>query len=408
MNKITRRKLLQGAAAIAPFASLGWHGTARAEQKPIRLGHPSDFTGPSAAFARAQSNGIKMAIDQVNAEGGLLGRKLELVDRDSQTKPNLGTEHARELVTSGNVDFLFGPASSAVALAVSNIAKQYKKIVMMSTPNTPRLLIELFHPYVFNVSPSGVMEARALADALAPKYQKIGFIGADFEAAHQGLKYFKDRLAVKNPKATFTTEQWPKLGESDYSPYITALLSSQPDAIYSYLFGADMIGFFKQSAAYGLPQKAPVGGLTFLVDLMSLGQDMPDGMYGLMRAPFFAISNEAMTKFATDYKKRFDTYPDDNAILAHEGAHALFEAIRKAGTTDSDAVVKALETISVPALTGTLKFRALDHQCNSPLYVGVTTKSDKYPFKILRDVQVVKAEDIWSTPKEIEAARGKS
>src|SRR5665213_1015039 len=347
MNKVTRRRLLQGAAAIAPLATLGWRRSANAQSKPIRLGHPSDFTGPSAAFARGQSNGIQMAIDQVNAEGGLLGRKLELVDRDSQMKPNLGTEHARELVTSGNVDFLFGPASSAVALAISNIAKQYKKIVMMSTPNTPRLLIELFHPYVFNVSPSGVMEARALADALAAKYQKFGFIGADFEAAHQGLKYFKDRVAIKNPKATFTTEQWPKLGESDYSPYITALLSSQPDAIYSYLFGAD-------------------------------------------------------------YKKRFDTYPDDNAILAHEGAHALFEAIRKAGTIDSDAVVKTLETISVPALTGTLKFRALDHQCNSPLYVGVTTKSDKYPFKILRDVQVVKAEDIWSTPKEIEAARGKS
>ena len=135
---------------------------------------------------------------------------------------------------------------------------------------------------------------------------------------------------------------------------------------------------------------------------------MPDGMYGLMRAPFFAISTETMNKFVADYKMRFNTYPDDNAVLAHEGAHALFEAIRKAGTIDSDAVVKALETISVPALTGTLKFHALDHQCNSPLYVGVTTKSDKYPFKILHDVRITKAEDIWSTAKEIEAARGKS
>jgi branched-chain amino acid transport system substrate-binding protein len=408
MKHLTRRRVLKGLVATAPVAALSARRSASAQSKPILIGSIGDLTGVSAGLARSEINGRQMAVDRVNADGGLLGRKLELVIRDSQTKPNLGAAHARELVTSDKVDFLLGPTSSAVAPAVSNVAKQYKKLVVTSTPNSPRLTVELFHRYIFSVSPSGIMEARAIADAIGPKYKKFGFIGADFEAAHQGLKYFKDRLATINPGATFTTEQWPKLGESDYSPYITALMSSQPDVIYSYLFGADLVGFFKQASLYGLPQKAPIAGLTFVVDLVALGKDMPEGMYGLMRAPFFAVSNQAMATFASEYQKRFGIVVDDNAVLAYEAINAVFESVKKSGSTDSEALVDALESITVNGLTGPLKFRALDHQCTAPLYVGITTASDKYPFKILTDVQSIQAEEIWPTPAEIEAARNKT
>ena len=124
------------------------------------------------------------------------------------------------------------------------------------------------------------------------------------------------------------TEQWPKLGETDYSPYITALLSSQPDIIYSYLFGADLIGFLKQATPYGLPAKSPIAGLTFVVDLVALGNDMPDGMVGLMRAPFFAVSTKTMDAFGANYRSRFNAYPDDNAALSYEGLFSIFEAVR--------------------------------------------------------------------------------
>jgi branched-chain amino acid transport system substrate-binding protein len=128
----------------------------------------------------------------------------------------------------------------------------------------------------------------------------------------------------------------------------------------------------------------------------------------LMRAPFFAVSNPAMATFASEYQKRFGIVVDDNAVLAYEAINAVFESVKKSGSTDSEALVDALESITVNGLTGPLKFRALDHQCTAPLYVGITTASDKYPFKILTDVQSIQAEEIWPTPAEIEAARNKT
>lgn len=252
------------------------------------------------------------------------------------------------------------------------------------------------------------MEARAVADVIGPKYKQFAFIGADFEAAHQGLKYFKDRLATRNPNAVIRTEQWPKLGETDYSPYITALLSSRPDVIYSYLFGADLIGFLKQATLYGLPTKSPIAGLTFVVDLVALGNDMPDGMIGLMRAPFFAVSNTAMDGFSIKYRARYGAFPDDNAALSYEGLMSIFEAVRKSGTTETEAVVSALESITVPGLTGDIKFRSLDHQADVPSFVGTTTSSPQYPFKVLRDVKVIRADEVWPSAEEIEQARKKS
>lgn len=404
-GKPTRRQVAQGLITIGSSLAIR---AARAQPAPIRIGVTSDLTGPSAGIARAQVNAAQLFADQVNAAGGLIGRKVELLVRDSQMKPDLGANHARQLLASDNVDFLLGPDSSAVAVAVSNVAKQYKKIVMMSTPNSPRLTMEFFHRYLFTVTPSGLMEARAIADVIGPKYKNFAFIGADFEAAHQGLKYFTDRLAVRNPNATIRTEQWPKLGETDYSPYITALLSSQPDVIYSYLFGADLIGFIKQATPYGLPAKAPIAGLTFVVDLVALGNDMPDGMVGLMRAPFFAVSTKAMDSFGASYRSRFNAYPDDNAALSYEGLLSICEAVRKTGTTETEAVVDALESISVPALTGDIKFRPLDHQADVPSFIGATTSSPQYPFKILRDVQIIRAEEVWPSPQEVTQARDKT
>ncbi len=373
--------------------------------EPIKVGLTTDLTGIAAAYARSQVNGVRMAIDEYNANGGVLGRQLELLVRDSQLKPALGTSHTRDLITRENVDILVGPDSSAVGLAVSAVAKQYKRVVIMTIPNTPRLPMELFHPYMFTLVPSGLMETRAMAEVLGPKYRTYAFIGGDYEASHQGLKYFKERLAQVNPDAKFVDENWPKLGEPDFTPYITRLLAAKPDMIFSYLWGADLIGFIKQAKPYNLFERTQLATLLFMDDLKALGGEMPNGIIGQMRAPFFAINNPRMDKFVKSYRARYDDYPADWAVMGYEGMQVLAQGMEKAGSTDSDAVVKAIESLTYEGLTGTITFRNEDHQGNVPSFIGRTTDSRQYPFKVLTGVRAVSAEQVWPTMEEIRTAR---
>ncbi|MFI5021010.1 MAG: ABC transporter substrate-binding protein [Alphaproteobacteria bacterium] len=388
-------------------------GFAAAQDKPIKVGITTELTGVAAAWARSQVNGVQLAIDQINASGGLLGRKLELLVRDSQLKPDLGASLTRDLILRESVDVLIGPIASADGMTVSAMAKQYKKVVMMAGPNSPRLTMENFHPYIFQISPTGLMEARAMAEAIGPKYNRIAFIGADSEASHQGLKYFKEWLAKVNPAAQIVGEAWPKFGEPDYSSYITSLISSKPDAIFSYLFGADLIGFIKQANPYGVFEKTKFAGYLQFDDLKALGPDLPDGMIGQMRSPFFAtacaycsaMERGRTAKFVEQYQAKYNDYPSIWAEKGYEALLILAQAIEKAGTLDSDAIVRATEQIRYQGLHGTITFRSMDHQGNVGSYFGTTATNDKYPFKVLTNEVRIPAEKIWPSQAEVDQAR---
>jgi branched-chain amino acid transport system substrate-binding protein len=392
-----------GITAVAAALVLG--SIAQADEPPIKIGLTTDLTGIAAAYARGQVNAVQLAIDEINAAGGIKGRKLELLVRDSQLKPELGTSHTRDLIVREHVDYLIGPDASSVGVAVSAVAKQYKKVVMMTIPNTPRLTGELFHPYFFTIVPSGTMLARAMAEGIGPKYEKIAFIGGDYEASHQAIKYFGDWLAKVNPKAKIINEQWPKLGEPDFTPYITQLMSAKPDLVWSYLWGSDLIAFIKQAKPYGLFEHTKFATLLFLDDLKALGAEMPDGIIGQMYAPPFGTKSDRMSQFITKFQAKYNDYPSDWAVLGYDGMHVLADGIKTASSFDSEAVIKALEGITYEGLQGTTKFRLVDHQGNVPSFLGTTGKDASLPFKTLVDIQRIEADKVLPTPDEILAER---
>ncbi len=401
-SDIARRHFLKlaGASAVAlagkpVFAQAG----------DIKIGLATDLTGVAAAFTRSTVNGVEMAVADINAAGGLLNRKLTLLVRDSQLKPDLGTTHTRDLITRENVDILIGPNSSAVGLTVSAVAKQFQKTVIMTTPNTPRLPMELFHPHFFTIVPSGLMESRAMAEVIGPLGKRFAFIGGDYEASHQGLKYFKDRLKTVNPSAEFVAEAWPKLGEPDYTSYITKIISARPDVLFSYLWGADLVGFVKQAKPYGLFDRMKVGTLLFMDDLKALGNDMPLGVYGQMRAPFFSLNNDMTNKFIEKYRAKHNDWPADWAIMGYESMLVYAAAIKKAGSVEADALIKAIEGGEFELMRGKTAFRKIDHQGNVPSFIGKTVADSRYPFRILGDVARVPAEKIWPSEEEVLESR---
>jgi branched-chain amino acid transport system substrate-binding protein len=275
----------------------------------------------------------------------------------------------------------------------------------MTIPNTPRLTGELFHKYFFTIVPSGTMLARAMAEGIGKDNNKIAFIGGDYEASHQAIGYFTDWLAKVNPNAKVIDKQWPKLGEQDFTPYITQLMSSKPDIVFSYLWGADLIAFIKQAKPYGLFDKTKFATLLFLDDLKALGDDMPDGIIGQMYAPPFGTDSPAMSEFIKKYQAEYNTFPSDWAVMGYDGMRILADGIKNASSMDSDAVADAIEKLKFDGLQGPLTFRKVDHQANVPSFLGTTGKVEGLPFKGLVDIKRIPAESVWPTPEEILAQR---
>jgi branched-chain amino acid transport system substrate-binding protein len=373
--------------------------------EPLKIGINGMFSGPGADLAKSSLNGVQLAVEQINAKGGVLGRKVELLVRDSQTKADLASTHTRDLVIREKVDFLIAACGSSESLSMTAIAKQYKKILFLAVANSPRLTMELFHPYVFQVQPSNMMEARAMAEARGSMYKKWAWIGPDSEAGHQAARCFKEHLSLVNPAAEFIQEQWPKLGETDFTPYITRLISAKPDAIYSSFFGGDCAAFLKQSKPFGLLEKIHVCVYLFLDDLRGMGNELPLGITGSSRGMFFAFNNPRMNQFVKEYYDRFKEYPSDFAVSGYDAAESLAQGVAKAGTTDTDTVIRALEELTFESVRGAIRYRKEDHQANVPMIIGITAKSDKYPFPIFTDIQLLPAEKIWPSIEEVNDSR---
>lgn len=391
---------------VAVVAGLAVSGDCLAQDK-IRIGFVADVGGIGATFYKSQKGAIDLFIEEINAAGGVLGKKLELVVRDSQLKPDIGSNMARELILSEKCDFLIGPTSSAVALAVTKVSQEFKKIVYFHTSNTEALTTTDFQPYMFQVVPNTGIEGRGIAEFVSKKpYKRYGYIGYDYAYGHTQWDEMKAKLKQLKPDSEVVETVWVKLGESNFSPYIPTLVAKKPEVIFSSLWGGGLASFIKQSLPYGLLKTASVTSLFDLDMLRAIGKDMPEGQLGYARAAFYAIDTPQMKTFTQKYYDKYKEWPADWAIMAYDGLIALTEAIKKANSLESDKVVKELEGLKFKSLRGDRFIRAEDHMMNCGIYVGYTVKDPKYEgFLIMKDVVEVPAEKVWRSVDELKKIR---
>ena len=224
---------------------------ALAQQPPIKIGALNALSGSFAAYGKSGRQGAQLAIDEINASGGLLGRKLELIQVDDQAKPDVGVQEARRLILDEKVNFLIGIDSSSVALGVAPLTNEYKIPLVVTHGATPALT-EQCNPYVFRTSNNARMDANAAADLAAKlPYKRWANIGPDYEFGHSSWNDFIARLKEKRPDVEVVGEQWPKGGESNYTPYITALVQQRPEAVFAALWAGDLVTFVRQANAFG-------------------------------------------------------------------------------------------------------------------------------------------------------------
>jgi branched-chain amino acid transport system substrate-binding protein len=384
-------------------------GLAGAE-KPIKIGLIDVYSGAGAAFGKPALNGWKMAVDEFNEKGGLNGRKIELIVRDDKFKPDEALSHARELVIKEQVDFLAGTTNSSCALAVSEFAKKNKKLFMVSISRSHRITGEKGHEYIFRGCPSADLECLAGGIYAASKpFKRWLIIGEDYEYGHSAAENFWKGLASHKKDVEKVGEIWIKLGETDYTSYLTSAMSQKPDAVCIAFGASGLVPFVKQANLFGLFDKIPVFafGLADSVFAKALGKDMPINVYGGSNYLWYYPATPANKAFVEKTKKLYDdSYPTGIGLFGgYSSAKFLTEAILKAGSVDTQKVIQALEGLTIQTVIGPITMRGCDHQAITPTFWGKLENVSGFPFPVIKEIVITSAEKVMPTCQEIAELR---
>ena len=237
------------AASIA-LAGLALAALPAAAQKPIRIGYPVILSGPGALIGEPSLKGAQMFVEEINAKGGVLGRKIELVVRDTKGNADEAVRVARDLILRENVDFLVGTLTSAEGPAVSPVAKENKIVFVVPVVKTDQLVAPAnLHPYVFRTASNTTIEGRSAAEIMAKwtNVKRVATMSQDYAFGQDVTRAFVTHLKKLRPDIEIVDQQWPKLGEADYTPFINAQMAKKPEAVFTSLWGGHFVTFVKQA-----------------------------------------------------------------------------------------------------------------------------------------------------------------
>jgi branched-chain amino acid transport system substrate-binding protein len=339
------------------------------------IGVATTLSGAFGSYGQAGLNGIKLAVNQLNSRGGLLGKKVGIVSGDDQVDPATGETVTRNLILKDRVVALFGSVSSAVAAAQETLSYQYKVPIFFHLANDLSLTHGRYRAYAFEFSPNTAMEPAAAALAFANEIGKgparIATITPNYSFGLDSVTTFLADLKKDGVTYTVTNQQTPALGASSYTSNLAAILSSNPQYVFAGQYGSDLITLTKQGIGLGLFTKAKVGGMYDYDVLKALGTQAPAGAIAWDRAPFWTIDSAGMSTFVSRYKAAYGGYPNEFAIIGYSAVQAWEQAVRKAGSFDAGKVATALAGSTVDAIQGDITVRGCDHQAEVPEYTGL-------------------------------------
>jgi branched-chain amino acid transport system substrate-binding protein len=378
-----------------------------AAQPPVRIGEINSYSGIAAGFTLPYRQAVEMAVEEINAAGGLLGRRVEVLFRDDKGTPAEAVKHAQELLFAEKVHLLAGTFLSNVGLAVSDFARQNKALLVAAEPLTEALTWSQGHRYAFRVRPNTHSQGRMLAERAAKlPYRQWAVIGPNYEYGRRAWETFWARLKELKPEVHLVGEHWPTLGKIEPSGYVTALLGQQPQAVYVSLFGSDWIAFAREAGKRGLFQKAFFVGILLgepeYMDPLKL--EAPEGML-VTGYPWYDIPTPAHKEFVAKFIRRTDRTPVVGSLVGYITFLSIVEAIRKAGSTDTEKLVAALEGLKVETPIGPIIFRPFDHQSTMGAWVGTTKLDAKRGVGIMVNWEYIPGEKVLPSEAEVRKIR---
>jgi len=369
--------LLKKSITLAAMAAIGLGGSVVQANETIKVGDINHYKR-LAFLAQPYKKGLDLAVSEINADGGVLGKPLEIIYRDDQGKPGEAVKIAEELMTREGTVMLTGTILSNVGLAISSYAAEKKYLYLAAEPLADALVWSKGNEYTFRLRPSTFMQASMLAEQAA-KDPAVTYatIAPNYAYGKDAVAAFKKALTALRPDVKFVTEQWPALFKIDAGAEVQAIERSKPDAIYNVTFGGDLAKFVRQGNLRGLFEGRSVYGLLTgepeYID--PLKDEAPEGWI-VTGYPWYDFESGANKVFVDTYEAAYGERPGIGSLVGYMTGQTIGAGIRSAGATDTEALVAAFKGLKVDTPVGQIMFRKQDHQSTMGAFVGTTAIRD--------------------------------
>ncbi len=344
---------------------------------PIRIGEINSYKA-QPAFLEPYRKGMELAVDEVNAAGGVLGRKLQLIIRDDNATPGDAVRAAEELLSREKVDVLTGAFLSNIGLALGDFARQKKIFYLASEPLTDKMVWQNGNRYTFRLRASTYMQVSMLVpEALKLKKKRWAIVYPNYEYGQSAAATFKQLMKAGQPDIEFVAEQATPLGRVDAGSVTQALADAKPDALFNVLFGADLSRFVREGNTRGLFQgREVVSLLTGEPEYLDpLRDETPNGWI-VTGYPWYGIQTPEHKAFFLAYHGRYKDHPRLGSVVGYSTIKSLAEGLRKAGSADTEKLITAFGGLQVMTPFGRISYRAIDHQSTMGAYLGKTRNVD--------------------------------
>lgn len=346
-----------------------------------------------------------MALEEVNASGGVLGRKIEILSRDDLANPGDAVRVAEELISRDKVSLIFGTFLSNVGLAVTDFAKQRKVLFLAAEPLTDKITWQNGNKYTFRLAPSTYMQvSMLLPEAAKMKKKRWAIVYPNYEYGQSAAETFKKGLKALQPDVEFVTEQAPPLGRIEAGSTVQAISDAKPDAIFNVLFGADLAKFVREGNTRRLFKGREVVSLLsgWPEYLDPLKEDAPEG-WVVTAYPWYGIKTAEHERFLQAYEARWKDSPKLGSVIGYSSVISLVAAINRAGSLDTEKLILAFKGLNVETPLGPISYRAIDHQSTMGTYIGIT--SVRQGRAIVKDYRYVPGQSIMPSDAEIKRLR---
>ena len=369
-------------------------------QGVLKIGEVNSYKA-QPAFLEPYKKGMELAVDQINASGGLLGKKVELVTRDDNASPGDAVRAAEELLSREKVDVLTGTFLSHIGLALTDFAKQKKVFFLASEPLTDKIVWQNGNRYTFRLRPSTYMQVAMLVpEAAALKKKRWAIVYPNYEYGQSAAATFKQLLKAAQPDVEFVAEQATPLGKVDAGSVVQAIADAKPDAIFNVLFAADLAKFVREGNTRGLFKgRDVVSLLTGEPEYLDpLKDETPNGWI-VTGYPWYGIKTPEHQAFLKAYQDKFKDYPRLGSMVGYATIMSIAEGVRKAGSTDTEKMIQAFKGLSLMSPFGPITYRPEDHQSTMGGYVG-KTKNDGGK-GVMVDFRYVDGKDVQPAAQDV-------
>ena len=360
---------------ITPLAAAVLSASAAADT--IKIGEINSYKA-QPAFLGPYKNGWNLALDEVNAAGGIDGKMLEVISRDDNGNPGDTIRVAQELMTREQVSLLFGGFLSNTGLALADYAKQRKVFFLAAEPLTDKIVWQDGNKYTYRLRPSTYMQVAMLVpEAVKLNKKRWAVVYPNYEYGQSAVATFKRLLKAAQPDVEFVADQATPLGKIDAGAVTQALADAKPDAIFNVEFAADLAKFVREGTTRGLfKDRAVVSLLTGEPDYLDpLGAEAPVGWI-VTGYPWYSIDTPANRKFVAAYESKYHDYPRLGSVVGYSALMSVADGLKKAKSTDPDKLAAAFKGLTVQTPFGPITYRVQDNQSTMGAYVGTTAVKD--------------------------------